>query len=68
MFQHCSYGVKKHDVKNIQGKRDINGELLAVVSNSEAIEQLVSTYGMHWEIENIFKCLKPEGLTLKIHI
>ncbi len=72
------YGVKTHEIKRIEGKRkfsgldvyfagtrDVNGELLAVVSNSQNIEQLVATYGMRWEIENLFQALKGRGFNFE---
>ena len=72
------YGVKTHEVKRLEGKRkfsglevyfagtrDVNGELLAVVSNSQSIEQLVATYGMRWEIENLFQALKGRGFNFE---
>jgi len=67
------YGLKPQEQRVIEGKRRImghklylaglrlsDGELL-IVATSEAPDNAIKTYGIRWEIETLFGCLKGRG-------
>lgn len=71
------YGLKSQEQCTIQGKRKIMGhELylaglrlsgggLLIVATSEAPENAIKIYGLRWEIETLFGCLKGRGFSFE---
>ena len=71
------YGLKQQEQRIIQGKRMIMGcELylaglrlsdgdLLIVATSELPEYAIMTYGLRWEIETLFGCLKGRGFNFE---
>ncbi|WP_234366635.1 IS4 family transposase [Francisella philomiragia] len=49
----------------LSGARSSDGELLIIASNSNNIADLVSMYGIRWEIENLFQALKTRGFNFE---
>jgi hypothetical protein len=49
----------------LSGARSSDGELLIIASNSNNIADLVSMYGLRWEIENLFQALKTRGFNFE---
>jgi len=67
------YGLKRDEQRAIQGKRKIwghplhlcglrlsDGELL-IVATDQSPEDAIKIYGIRWEIETLFGCLKGRG-------
>jgi Transposase DDE domain len=71
------YGLKPQEQRIIQGKRKIMGcELylaglrlsdgdLLIVATSEVPNDAIKTYGLRWEIETLFGCLKGRGFNFE---
>lgn len=71
------YSLKPQEQRIIQGKRKVMGcELylsglklsdgnLLIVATSELSEDAIKTYGLRWEIETLFGCLKGRGFNFE---
>jgi hypothetical protein len=71
------YGLKPQEQRDIEGKRRVmgcelylaglrlaDGELLIIVTN-ELPDDAIKKYGLRWEIETLFGCLKGRGFNFE---